>query len=168
MQARGLHPWVCSRAPAVKAKNSPADKTKISPTGKNEKTLRTILPKSSGGSGATPTGALARTHRRGKNPPDDSSRIARGLGGSCRVHKPGVPHGPASQQRLGPANNAQLMGRPKHLNNKPKGQSSHQPEGLAKEEQRPLVDYFGPPLRPERSLRTPAVSGRPLRSEGWH
>ena len=34
----------------------------------------------------------------------------------CRVHKPGVPHGPASQQKLSPAddvaNDAQLLGRP--------------------------------------------------------
>ena len=43
----------------------------------------------------------------------------------CRVHKPGVPHGLASQQRLGPAGNiaknAQLMGRPKYINNKAEG-----------------------------------------------
>jgi len=47
-------------------------------------------------------GALARTHHQDKNPPDDSVRIARGLGGSCRVHKPGVPRGPASAPGLGP------------------------------------------------------------------
>ena len=52
------------------------------------------------------------------------------------------------------ADSAQLMGRPKSLNNRPKGRSSHRPEGLAEEEQRPLVDS-GPPLRPERSLRSP-------------
>ena len=38
-----------------------------------------------------------------KNPPDNSIRIARGLRGSCRVHKPGVPRRPASQQRLSPS-----------------------------------------------------------------
>ena len=38
---------------------------------------------------------------------------------SYRVHKPGVPNGPASQQKFGPiddvANDAQLLGRPKCL-----------------------------------------------------
>ena len=58
------------------------------------------------------------------------------------------------------------MGRPKYLNDRPEGQSNHRPEGLAEEEQHRLVDYFGPPLRPERSLRTPAASRRPLRPEG--
>ena len=37
----------------------------------------------------------------------------------CRVHKPGVPNGPASKQKLGladnVANDAQLLGRPKYL-----------------------------------------------------
>ena len=54
-----------------------------------------------------------------KNPLDDSTRIIRGLGGSCRVHKPRVSHGPAFQQKLSPAddvaNNAQLLGWPKNL-----------------------------------------------------
>jgi len=43
----------------------------------------------------------------------------------CRVHKPRVPHGPASQQKLGPVddvtNDTQLMGRPKYLNDRPEG-----------------------------------------------
>ena len=80
---------------------------------------QTILPKSPGGSGATPAGALARTRCQDKNPPDYSTRIVRGLGVSCRVHKPEVPHGPASQQKLGPTddvvNDAQLLGRLKYL-----------------------------------------------------
>ena len=46
----------------------------------------------------------------------------------CRVYKPRVPHGSASQQRLGPAddiaNDAQLLGRPKYLNNCPEGRSN--------------------------------------------
>ena len=37
-----------------------------------------------------------------KNPSDDSAQIARGLGSSCRVHKPRVPQGPASTPGLGP------------------------------------------------------------------
>ena len=79
----------------------------------------------------------------------------------CRVHKPGVPHGSASQQRLGPAenvtNDTQLVGRPKYLNDRPEGiqsltgrpgrggttpasdsDPSLRPEGLTKEEQRSL------------------------------
>ena len=43
----------------------------------------------------------------------------------CRVHKPGVPHGPASQQRLSPADNVvndgQLMDQPKYLNKRIEG-----------------------------------------------
>jgi len=95
-----------------------------------------------GGSRATPAGALERTHRQNKNPPNDSTRIAWGLGGSYRVHKPKVPHGPASQQRLGlaedVANDTQLLGWPKYLNDRPEGRSNLRPEGLSKEERRPL------------------------------
>ena len=36
------------------------------------------------------------------------------------------------------ADNVQLMGRPKYLNNKPEGRSNHRLEGLAKEERCPL------------------------------
>ena len=54
------------------------------------------------------------------------------------VHKPRVPHGLTSQQRLGPAddvaNNAQLMGWPKYLNDRLEGRSNLRPEGLAEEE----------------------------------
>ena len=51
-------------------------------------------------------------------------------------------------------------------NNRAKGRSSNRPEGLAQEEQRPLVSYFGPPIRPKRSVRAPAASpiGRPAPS----
>ena len=89
-----------------------------------------------------------------KNPLDDSARIARGLGGSCRVHKPGVPRGLASTPRLGPSRQHVTHGPAQESkNNRPEGRSNHRPEGLAEEEQRPLVGYFGPPLQPERSLR---------------
>ena len=61
----------------------------------------------------------------------------------CQVHKPGVPHGPASQQRLGLAhsiaNNVQLMDRPKYLNDRSEGRSNHRSEGLDEEERRPLL-----------------------------
>ena len=102
-----------------------------------------ILSESPGGSGATPAGALARTCRQDKNPLDDSTRITQGLGGSCWVCKPGVPHGPASQQSLGPADNvandAQLLGRPKNLTTGPPLRS----EGLAN-----AASDFDPHLRP--------------------
>ena len=92
--ARGLHPRVRSRAPTdTTEKPSPLT---------TQKTPQPVLPEPPGGSGATPAGALARTRRQDKNPPDDSAQIARGLGGSCRVHKPGVPRGPAPMPGLGP------------------------------------------------------------------
>ena len=47
-------------------------------------------------------------------------------------------------------------------NNRAKGRSSNRPEGQAQEEQRPLASYFGPPIRPERSIQAPTISGRPL------
>ena len=58
------------------------------------------------------------------------------------------------------------MGQPKYLNDRPEGRSNLRPGGLAEEEQRPLSDS-GPPLRPERSLRslarlrTTSATGRP-------
>ena len=75
----------------------------------------------------------------------------------CRVHKPRVPNGHASQQKLGPAddiaNDAQLLGRPKKPNDRTEGRSSLRLEGAFDS---------GPPLRPEglakedqRSLPTP-------------
>ena len=53
------------------------------------------------------------------------------------------------------ADNTQLMGQPKYLNNRPEGRSNHRPEGLPEEERRPFSDS-GPPFRPEDSLRSPA------------
>ena len=65
--------------------------------------------------------------------------------------------------------NVQLMGRPKYLNDRPEGRSNHRPEGLATEERCPFSNS-GPPLRPERSLRsladlrTASPTGRPGQS----
>ena len=67
---------------------------------------------------------------------------------------------------LAQAGSTQLMGWPKSLKQQAEGGSGDRPEVLAEEERRPLVDYFGPPVRLERSLWTPATSGRPLRSKG--
>ena len=66
-----------------------------------QKTPQPVLPEPPGGSGATFAGALMHTHRQDKNLPDDSAQITWGLGGSCRVHKPGVPRGPTSTPGLG-------------------------------------------------------------------
>ena len=51
-------------------------------------------------------------------------------------------------------------------NNRAKGWSSNRLEGLAQEEQHPLVSNYGPPIRSEPSPRAPAAPGRPLQSEG--
>ena len=51
-------------------------------------------------------------------------------------------------------------------NNRAKERSSNRLEGQAQEEQRPLLGYFGPPIRPEHSIQASAASGRPLWSEG--
>ena len=70
----------------------------------------------------------------------------------CRVHKPGIPNGPAPQQKLGladdVANDAQLMGRPRYLNDRPEEGSSLRPDGLAKEGTTSASDS-DPRLRPE-------------------
>ena len=69
--------------------------------------------------------------------------------------------------------NAQLLGRPKYLNNRPEGRSNHRPEGLAEEERRPFLTPahlsnwsarfgFQPaserPLRPEGLAKTPLLT----------
>ena len=47
-----------------------------------------------------------------------------------------------SNKRIGPednvANDAQLLGRPKYLDDRPEGRSNLRSEGLAEEERRPL------------------------------
>ena len=84
----------------------------------------------------------------------------------CRVHKPGVPHGPASQQRLGPAgnivNDAQLLGQPKILNDRAEGKSNLRPEGLAEEERRPL------PTLSRLSDRKASLRRNNARFRLWH
>jgi len=103
---------------------------KTSPVDKLRSTPQSVWHKSLEGSGATPVGALARTHRQDKNPPVDSAQIARGLGGSCRVHKPRVPRGPASTPRLAPSRQHVTHGPAQESkNNRPEGRSSNRPEG---------------------------------------
>ena len=64
----------------------------------------------------------------------------------CPVHKPRVPHGPTSQQKLGPAddvaNDTQLLGQPKDLTTSQKGD--------------PITDRKAWPRNRQRLLLTPA------------
>ena len=87
---------------------------------------QTILPESPRGSGA-PVGFI--------NPGSLTDRL---------------PNNGSAQ-----TDNAQLMGWPRYLNNRIEGQSNHRPKSLTEEERRSFSDS-GPPLRPERSLRSPA------------
>ena len=92
---------------------------------------------------------------------------------SSRVHKPGVSHGPASQQRLGPADNVandvQLLGRPKYLKRQA-GRAIQSPTGRPGRGETTPVSDSGPPLRPGHSHRSPAclrttsLTGRPSQS----
>ena len=63
------------------------------------------------------------------------------------------------------ADNTQLMGWPKYLNDRPEGRFNHRPEGLAEEERRP---FLTPAHLSDRSARfgLQTTSGRPLRPEG--
>jgi hypothetical protein len=74
------------------------------------------------------------------------------LEAKCRVRKPGVPSGPAHQQRLGPADNAandaQLLDQPKYLMNRPEGRPAS-PTGRPGQRETMLVSDSDPPLRPE-------------------
>ena len=94
----------------------------------------------------------------------------------CRVHKPGVPHGPASQQRIGPAddvaNDAQLLGRPKKPNDRPGAIQSS--TGRPDQRGTALASDSGPPLQPEglaeeerRSLPSLPTSARLSDRKAW-
>ena len=86
-------------------------------------------------------------------------RVDRTLRSRCRVHKPRVPRGPNSLQRFSPADN---------IANK---RATHGPAQIPRRQTRTTIQSlterpgrggtatafdFGPPLRPERSLRSPA------------
>jgi len=83
----------------------------------------------------------------------------------CRVHKPGVPHGPASQQRIGPAddvaNDAQLLGRPKKPNDRPGAIQSS--TGRPGQRETALASDSGPPLQPEGLAKNASDSDPHLR-----
>ena len=94
---------VRSRAPTDKSKKTPDDSTQIT----------------RGLEGHTHWVCSRAPADKTRNPPNDSTRITRGLRGSYWVQKLGFPNGPASQQKLSPAdgitNDAQLLGQPRYL-----------------------------------------------------
>ena len=63
------------------------------------------------------------------------------------------------------ADNAQLVGWPKYLNNMPEGQSNHRPKGLSEEERCPFSN-FSPPSDQSARFGLQPTSGWPLRPEG--
>ena len=83
------------------------------------------------------------------------------------VHKPGVSHGPASQQKLGPAddvaddvaNDAQLMGQPKYLNKQVR-RAIQSPTEKPGRGGTTLASDSGPPLQPGMG-QTPAHCSSP-------
>ena len=86
---------------------------------------------------------------------------------NCRVHKHGVPRGPASTPGLGPGKQHVVHGPAQESKNiiGQKGGSVTDRKVYPKNKH-PLVNFFGPPLCPEHSLRAPAASERSLQSEG--
>ena len=120
-----------------------------------------ILPKTLGGSGATPA-------IKTKIPWTILPESPGGSGAPIGFINPGslmdrLPSKGLAQQ-INTTNNTQLLGRPKYLNNRPEGRSNHRPDDLAEEERRPfltpahlsdwsarfgLQSAFGWPLRPE-------------------
>ena len=85
----------------------------------------------------------------------------------CRVHKPGVPRGPASTPGLGPRKQHVVHGPAQESKTQRAGRTVRSLTGRSTQKnKRPLVSFFGPPLRPEHSLQAPAVSKQSLQSEG--
>ena len=86
--------------------------------------------------------------------------LKRSLYGMCRVHKPGVPHGHASQQKARPGRRRcerrATSGPAQNPNDRPEGRSNLRPEGLAK---RNSVRFR---LRPTSSTRRPGREGTSL------
>ena len=88
-------------------------------------------------------------------------------GGSCRVHKPGVPRGPASTPGVGPGKQHIFHGMAQKTKTQQGGRVVQSSTGRStRKNRRPLVSFFGPPLLPEHSLQAPAVSKQSLQSEG--
>ena len=119
-------------------------------------TPKQFCSKSPRGLGATPAGALARTHGQDKNPLDDSTRITRGLGGSCRVHKTRGPSGTSFHAKARSKSLKRQVGRAAQS---PTGRSGRRGRAPARRLLRPTSTTGA-------FASTPAVCGRPLRSEG--
>ena len=85
----------------------------------------------------------------------------------CRVHKPGVPRGPSSTPGLGPGKQHIFHGPAQKTKTQRARREVRSSTGRSTlKNRRPLVNFFGPPLRPEHSLQAPAVSKQSLQSEG--
>ena len=101
------------------------------------------------------------------NRPDDSTRIAQGLGGSCQVHKPRVPRGLASTPGLGLGKQHIVHGPAQKSKSQQAGRVVRSPTGRSTLKNKcPFVNFFDPPLRSEHSLQAPAASKQSLQSEG--
>ena len=120
-----------------------------------------IVPESPGGSGPTPAGALARTRHQKQKSPESPE----GSGAPVGFINPGSLADRLSNKGSAQADNTQLMGRPKYRNDGPEGRSNHRPEGLAKEERRPLSDS-GPLSDRSAHFGLHPASGHSLRPEG--
>jgi len=85
----------------------------------------------------------------------------------CRVHKPGVPRGPASTPGLGPRKQHVVHGPTQGSKTQRARRTVRSPTGRSTQKNKcSLVNFFGSPLQPQHSLQAPAASGRSLRSEG--
>ena len=85
----------------------------------------------------------------------------------CRVRKPGVPRGPASTPGLGPGKQHIFHGTTQKTKTQQAGRAVRSSTGRStRKNRRPLVSFFGPPLRPEHSLQAPAISKQSLQSKG--
>ena len=85
----------------------------------------------------------------------------------CRVYKPRVPQGPALTSGPSPRKQHVVHGPAQESKTQRAGRIVRLPTGRSTQKnKRPLFSFFGPPLRPEHSLRTPAAFRRSLRSEG--
>ena len=87
-----------------------------------------------------------------KNPPDDSAQNTWGLGGSCRVHKPGVPRGPASTPGLGPRKQHVVHGPAQKSKTQRAGQDSPVTDRKDYPKEQALARQILRPASPTRAL----------------
>ena len=86
---------------------------------------------------------------------------------TCQVHKPRVPRGPASTPGLGPKKQHAVHGPAQKSRIQWVRRTVRSPtERPTRKGKHSLINFFGAPLRPERSLRAPTASRRSLRLDG--